>query len=81
MASFVLRWGPFDHGDEYILPEFGITPVAFYRRVLVLAREMPPAAIGDSDRERVIDLCVDKLAALGGFDRARSPAADHPPAS
>ena len=36
MVDFVLRWSSFDDGDEYILPEFGLTPTAFYRRVLNL---------------------------------------------
>jgi len=34
MVDFVLRWSPFDDGDEYILPEFGLTPTVFYYRLL-----------------------------------------------
>ncbi|MCB8910586.1 DUF3263 domain-containing protein [Rhodococcus rhodochrous] len=36
MIDFVLRWSPFDDGDEYILPQFGLTPAAFYYRVRTL---------------------------------------------
>lgn len=75
MLSFVARWAPFDHGDEYILPEFGIAPSTFYRRVLALVQEAPPQAMRGSDRERVIGICSAKLAALGHSDQAR--ATDH----
>ncbi|KWX19452.1 hypothetical protein AFM11_35775 [Mycolicibacterium wolinskyi] len=81
MVSFVVRWGPFDHGDEYILPEFGMAPAIFYRRVLVLVRDAPPPAMGESDRQRVIVLCLAKLAALSVPDRTRTRSAGHPPNS
>ncbi|MGV0705405.1 hypothetical protein [Mycolicibacterium porcinum] len=70
------RWAPFDHGDEYIFPEFGIVPSAFYQRVLALVQEAPPQAMRESDRERVIGICSAKLAALGVSDRTH--AANHP---
>ncbi len=79
MLSFVARWGPFDHGDEYILPEFGIAPSTFYRRVLAFVQEAPPQAMRESDRQRVVGLCLTKLAALGLSDQTR--AANHPPGS
>lgn len=72
MLSFVARWAPFDHGDEYILPEFGIAPSTFYHRVLALVREAPPRAMRESDRERVIGICLAKLAALGPSGQARA---------
>ncbi|MGA5535059.1 hypothetical protein [Mycolicibacterium nivoides] len=72
MLSFVARWAPFDHGDEYILPEFGIAPSTFYHRVLALIREAPPRAMRESDRERVIGICLAKLAALGLSDQTRA---------
>lgn len=79
MLSFVARWGPFDHGDEYILPEFGIAPSTFYHRVLALVQEAPPQAMRESDRQRVVGLCLTKLAALGHSDRTR--AASYPSGS
>ncbi|MEX3739611.1 hypothetical protein [Mycolicibacterium porcinum] len=79
MLSFVARWAPFDHGDEYILPEFGIAPSTFYRRVLALVQEAPPQAMRESDRERVIGICSAKLAALGVSERTH--AANHPQSS
>jgi hypothetical protein len=81
MVEFAIRWGPFDQGDEYILPEFGIAPSTFYRRVLALVREGPASAMGGFDRDRVISLCLAKLAALGHSDPARARAAGHPPNS
>jgi hypothetical protein len=79
MLSFVARWAPLDHGDEYILPEFGIAPSTFYHRVLVLVQEAPPQPMRESDRERVIGICLAKLAALGLFDQTR--ATNHPQSS
>ncbi|OBC17406.1 hypothetical protein A5784_23680 [Mycobacterium sp. 852013-50091_SCH5140682] len=81
MVSFVARWGPFEHGDEYILPEFGIAPWTFYRRVLALVREVPPPAMRESERERVIGLCLAKLAALSASENPRTHLAGDPPNS
>ncbi|MCC9184469.1 hypothetical protein [Mycolicibacterium mageritense] len=76
MLSFVARWAPFDHGDEYILPEFGIAPSTFYRRVLAFVQKAPPQAMRESDRERVLGICSAKLAELGFSDQTH--AASHP---
>jgi hypothetical protein len=72
MVDFVARWGPFDHGDEYILPEFGIAPSIFYRRVLAHVQDTPFPAMGESDRQRVIGYCLAKLAALSLPDQPRA---------
>lgn len=33
MIAFAAKWEPFVGGDEYILPEFGVQPGEFYRRL------------------------------------------------
>ncbi|MFC9556214.1 DUF3263 domain-containing protein [Rhodococcus sp. NPDC056960] len=60
MLDFLLRWSPFDAGDEYILPEFGLTPEAFYRRVLTLVTD-PTDEMDAGTRARLRDICKSKL--------------------
>lgn len=36
LLTYALRWCNYGGGDEQIFPEFGLTPEAFYRRVLDL---------------------------------------------
>lgn len=36
MIRWAVRWLPFDTGDEYIFPDFGVTPAVFYRRISAL---------------------------------------------
>lgn len=36
MIAYALRWLPFGSGDEYIFPQFGITPAVFYHRIVLL---------------------------------------------
>jgi len=33
MLTFAVQWAPLGAGDEFILPEFGITPGTFYHRL------------------------------------------------
>ena len=61
MLSFVARWAPFDHGDEYILPEFGLQPTMYYRRLLTLLLTPPCPRLDPPDRQRIITLCQHKL--------------------
>lgn len=61
MLSFVIRWEPYGDGDEYILPEFGIEPVLFYRRILALLRSRHEHRIAADLQERLSDLCVRKI--------------------
>lgn len=45
LVRFAAQWAPFGGGDEYIYPEFGLTPEQFYRRVLdVIQTECPSSA-------------------------------------
>ncbi|MBC2642086.1 MULTISPECIES: hypothetical protein [unclassified Rhodococcus (in: high G+C Gram-positive bacteria)] len=60
MLDFAVKWAPFGGGDEHILPEFGIFPAVFYRRLQrLLARH---ATVDDSVRLRLDELCTNKLA-------------------
>lgn len=59
MLDFAVRWAPFGGGDEHILPEFGICPHVFYRRLQrLLARN---ADLNHSVRRRLDELCTVKL--------------------
>jgi len=60
MVDFVLRWSPYADGDEYILPQFGLTPAAFYRRVLALLAA-PTDEIDISTCSSVREICRAKL--------------------
>jgi hypothetical protein len=55
------RGAPFDAENEYILPEFGLRPKAFYRRLLKLAETSPTLGLERSDRSRLASLCRSKL--------------------
>jgi len=60
MIDFVLRWSPSHDGDEYILPEFGLTPEVFYRRVLALST-VCSGEIDDTTSSLVRNICLAKL--------------------
>ncbi|QHG85525.1 DUF3263 domain-containing protein (plasmid) [Rhodococcus rhodochrous] len=60
MVDFVLRWSSFDDGDEYILPEFGLTPTTFYRRVLALLAA-PTDELDISTCSLLRDICRAKV--------------------
>jgi hypothetical protein len=59
MLDFAVKWAPFGGGDEHILPEFGIFPAVFYRR---LQRLLAHTTVDDSVRRRLDELCTTKLA-------------------
>ncbi len=69
MVDFVLRWSSFDDGDEYILPEFGLTPTMFYRRVLALLA-VPTDELDISTCSLLREICMAKLP--GPTRRART---------
>ncbi|MGX7729577.1 DUF3263 domain-containing protein [Rhodococcus sp. 2H158] len=60
MVDFALRWSPFGDGDEYILPQFGLTPTAFYRRVFALATTSTDE-IDTATSSLLRDICTSKL--------------------
>lgn len=59
MLDFAVKWAPFGGGDEHILPEFGVFPNVFYRRLQRLLRHHP--TVNDSVRLRLDELCAAKL--------------------
>ncbi|KXX58912.1 hypothetical protein [Rhodococcus sp. LB1] len=60
MLDFAVKWAPFGGGDEHILPEFGIFPAVFYRRLQRLLTHHP--TLNDTVRRRLDELCTLKLA-------------------
>jgi len=60
MLDFAVKWAPFGGGDEHILPEFGVFPTVFYRRLQRLLTHHP--TINDSVKRRLDELCTTKLA-------------------
>lgn len=62
MLEFAITWAPFGGGDEHILPQFGILPTVFYRRLQrLLARH---TGVNSSVRRRLNELCTLKLDTL-----------------
>lgn len=62
MITFAKRWSPYGGGDEYILPEFGISPTLFYQR---LQQTLEKKFIDDLDLTTRLALrafCAGKLA-------------------
>ena len=59
MLDFAVKWAPFGGGDEHILPEFGILPTVFYRRLQRLLTRH--TTINDSVKRRLDELCTTKL--------------------
>ena len=67
IVGFALQWAPFDSGDEYILPQFGIVPQTFYRRLAEILRDSH-TRLDHSVRETLTALCRDKI-----FDHGPDP--------
>ncbi|GAB25438.1 hypothetical protein GOPIP_084_00210 [Gordonia polyisoprenivorans NBRC 16320 = JCM 10675] len=44
MLRFLIRWSPFDDGDDEILPTFGVEPRVFYIRMARLIDTDPELA-------------------------------------
>ena len=59
MIRFLLRWAPFDSGDEEIFPTFGISPGTFYQRVGRLL-ETGSVPITHHDRTELATYCARK---------------------
>jgi hypothetical protein len=60
LIAFATRWEPFGGGDEYILPEFGLQPEQFYRRLTQLLTDHR-TPIEPATRSRLKVLCHNKL--------------------
>jgi hypothetical protein len=73
MLAFATKWSRFGGGDEYILPEFGITPQVFYQRLLAMVTSTLINDVDFSTRTYLMDFCSSKLAQRA----SRSVAAAH----
>ncbi|WP_213577431.1 DUF3263 domain-containing protein [Rhodococcus sp. USK13] len=62
MLAFAAKWSRFGGGDEYILPEFGITPQVFYQRLLTMVTSTLINDVDFSTRTYLRDFCSSKLA-------------------
>lgn len=60
LIDFAIRWEPYG-GDEYIFPEFGISPATFYRRVLAILADDVGPHLDSTTREKLIALCRSKV--------------------
>jgi|GEM_PF-6497764 len=69
MLAFATKWARFGGGDEYILPEFGVTPVQFYHRVLAMVTTPRTAEVDFATKQFLRQFCLSKIA---GFS-ARTP--------
>lgn len=61
LVDFALQWETYGGGDEYILPEFGIQPPTFYRRLLSLLQSVHAPRLEPTERQRIVTLCLGKL--------------------
>jgi hypothetical protein len=61
MLAFATKWSRFGGGDEYILPEFGITPVVFYKRILAMVTSTLINEVDFSTRQYLREFCSLKI--------------------
>jgi len=60
MLTFAVQWAPFGRGDEFILPEFGITPGTFYHRLRAILFTTGPR-LGPRITQQLLKLCATKV--------------------
>ncbi|OUS82744.1 DUF3263 domain-containing protein [Rhodococcus sp. NCIMB 12038] len=61
MLAFATKWSRFGGGDEYILPEFGITPAVFYQRILSMVTTTLIDEVDFATRTHLREFCSLKL--------------------
>ncbi|MFC9361749.1 hypothetical protein ACFTZB_34875 [Rhodococcus sp. NPDC057014] len=61
LVNHALQWEPYGGGDEYILPEFGIPPQTYYRRILRLLQSVHAPRLEAIDRQKIVAICLRKL--------------------
>lgn len=59
--DFATKWLPFGGGDEYILPQFGVTPYTFYLRLHTLLQSRPTLGLGLAAKRKLAEACAAKL--------------------
>lgn len=60
MLTFALRWAPYGGGDEHILPEFGLLPAVFYRRLQTILMARALDGVEFATRRCLLELCAVK---------------------
>lgn len=90
MLVFATKWAPYGGGDEYILPEFGVCPVEFYQRILVMITTTGTEEVDFATKQFLRQFCIFKISRSGtrnsnaestGSQRAESEATDVLPTS
>jgi hypothetical protein len=76
MLDFAVKWAPFGGGDEHILPEFGVFPTEFYRRLQRLLTDH--STINDSIRRPLDELCISRLESPARLGKTSSRIRSHP---
>ena len=61
LIDFATRWLPFGGGDEYILPQFGVTPYTFYLRLHTLLQSRPTIGLRPAAKRQLAEACAVKL--------------------
>jgi hypothetical protein len=61
MLAFATKWSRFGGGDEYILPEFGLTPSVFYQRILAMVTTTLINEVDFSTRQYLREYCSLKI--------------------
>lgn len=65
MLEFATKWYRYGGGDEYILPEFGLVPAEFYRRLLGMVTTTPIDEMDLAMRNDLREFCLLKLSYTG----------------
>ncbi|MCJ0949979.1 hypothetical protein MTX37_29075 [Rhodococcus sp. ARC_M8] len=61
LINYALRWAPYGGGDEDILPEFGLSPAIYYRRLRSLLQVVDHSRLNVDNLQLLIDLCESKI--------------------
>lgn len=72
MILYAVRWLPFGSGDEYIFPEFGITPAVFYHKIVLLIAAGCVNFLDSCTRDELRTFCTRKIARLKEESRIAS---------
>lgn len=72
MIGYAVRWLPFESGDEYIFPEFGITPAVFYHRIVMFIAAGHVNFLDSYTREELRTFCTRKITWLKDESRIAS---------
>lgn len=65
MLDFATMWHHYGGADEQILPEFGLTPPAYYSRLLGILDGILGRGVDEQTRWDLEDFCRKKLSAYG----------------